>query len=913
MLPSGEVTFLFSDIEGSTQRWDRDRDAMQAAVRHHDAIVRDAIERRGGSVFKTIGDAFCAAFPSAADAVHAALTAQRALAAADFSAVDGLRVRMALHSGTADERDSDYFGPEVNRVARLLAIGHGEQVLLSQACAEQVRDRLEGSAHLVDLGRHRLKDIAQPESVFQLLAPGLPNAFPPLRSLEALHGNLPQQLTSFVGRASEVETLSALVRAHRLVTLTGTGGVGKSRLALQVATLLADEFSDGAWFVPLAPLADPAQVVGTLAATLGLRESLNRPMLDTLTTFLKNKRVLVLIDNCEHLLSIVASTVATLLQSCAGVTILATSRAPLDIAGEQRHRLAELSVPPDGVDAAEASAYGSVQLFVARAHEANARFAFTDDNAPTVARVCARLDGIALAIELAAARLKTVSLDVLDRHLDDRFRVLTGGNRAAQPRQQTLRALIEWSYDLLDPSEQGFFVKLAPFAGGATVQTLLAMQPDDGLDEWQILDLASALVEKSLLVVTGVGDGTRYHFLESIRAYARERLTGSEIEVSTWRYFSRAFALLSDDIYAEFDTDLKPGWIERAAVELSNVRAAMTWSLEHDPALAARIAGGYGVALLRMMLLREGTEWCERAVAGTCDVPSGLTARVEYVRSMLCNNQGRYSEALEAAEKAVEAYRSGSDPRGEARALSQVAQQLAKSGRKSEAVATADRAVAGARTLGDRAVLAATLARCADTRADNIDEMRALYAESAAIWEEVRRDEDRARVLCWWAAAEVDQGNLSRAASLLEFPLASASGELRVWAVGYAMTVYWLLGDRERAVAATREALQLGLRAGHAATIASALEYAALISADSNPELGAQLLGFVRARYGAGEERSSARERSFLESGAAGLRESLGGAAFEVAAQTGAQLDDQTGIALGLRICEDSALARSPS
>ncbi len=898
MLPSGEVTFLFTDIEGSTQRWDRDRDAMQAAVRRHDAILRDVIERHGGSVFKTIGDAFCAAFPSAADAVHAALTAQRELAQTDFSAIDGLRVRMALHSGTADERDNDYFGPSVNRVARLLAIGHGEQVLLSQACAEQVRDRLEGGAQLLDLGRHRLKDIAQPESVFQLLAPGLPDAFPPLRSLEALRGNLPQQLTSFVGRASDVETLRALVRAHRLVTLTGTGGVGKSRLAIQVATLLADEFSDGAWFVPLAPLADPAQVVGTLAATFGLRESLNRPMLDTLTTFLKNKRLLVVLDNCEHVLSVAASTVATLMQSCAGVTVLATSRAPLDIAGEQRHRLAELSVPPDGADAAEASAYGSVQLFVARAHEANARFAFTDDTAPTVVRVCARLDGIALAIELAAARLKTVSLDVLDRHLDDRFRVLTGGNRAAQPRQQTLRALIEWSYDLLDPSEQDFFVHLAPFAGGATVTTLLAMQPEGGLDEWALCDRLASLVEKSLLVVDGEGESARYRFLESIRAYARERLAADGEAADTWRRFARAFATVADGVYQDFDGGARPHWIEKAALELDNVRAALAWSLDHDPVLAARIAGGYGVAFLRMTLLREGTEWCERALSRAHNLDAPILARLEYVRSMLCNNQARYAEALVAAERALEAFRRCGDARGETRALSQVAQQLLNNDRRDEALTIGERALAAARTLGDPAVLATTLARCANALgADSIERARGLYDESARLWDDLGRMEDRQRVLWWWVVAEFAAGCDAQAAEILEQLLPATNGELRMWVSNAAMTVYWLLGDRPRAVAVTREALALAVAGGSRWLAADALNYVAMIVADADPAEAVRLLAFAERRFNDEGYTVTHREAAFLDSFTRAMRARLSSDAYASARREGSAWSDTIALA----------------
>ncbi|HVA33742.1 MAG TPA: adenylate/guanylate cyclase domain-containing protein, partial [Candidatus Baltobacteraceae bacterium] len=389
-LPTGTVTFLFSDIEGSTVRWDAHREAMQDAVRRHDELMRAAIERNRGFVFKTIGDAFCAAFSSASDGAAAALAAQRALAAEDFSAVQGVRVRMALHTGTAQERDNDYFGPTVNRVARLLAIGHGNQVLLSGICADAVREHLEDGASLRDMGRHRLKDLAEPESVHQLLAPDLPHDFPALRSLDNLRHNVPQQLTSFVGRTAELDELKALLRVHRLVTVVGTGGVGKTRLALHVGADLVDAMEDGVWFAQFAPISDASLVIGEIASVLGLQESLNRPMLETLLTYLKHKRALLILDNCEHLIAEIAKTADTILRNCPDVTILATSREPLHVPGEQAYYLPAFPIPQ------------AVALFAQRATEANERFALTADNEPIVAEVCRQLDGIALAIELAA-------------------------------------------------------------------------------------------------------------------------------------------------------------------------------------------------------------------------------------------------------------------------------------------------------------------------------------------------------------------------------------------------------------------------------------------------------------------------------------------------------------------------------
>ncbi|HKU66877.1 MAG TPA: adenylate/guanylate cyclase domain-containing protein, partial [Candidatus Baltobacteraceae bacterium] len=409
--PTGTVTFLFSDIEGSTTRWDADRDAMTVAVARHDAVMRAALEAHGGYVFKTMGDAFCAAFAMAGEAAIAALDAQRALAAEDFSAVGGVRVRMAVHTGTADERDGDYFGPTVNRVARLLAVGHGGQVLVSGAAAELLRGGASGQSSLRDLGEHRLKDLAQPEHIYQLVASDVPQEFPALRSLDVLPNNLPPQLTSFVGREHVVAEIKGLIESHRLVTLVGSGGAGKTRCAIQVGAELLDGSGDGVWLVELAPAADQHFVVNAIAQALNVQEQPNRPLLDTLVAYLKRKRLLLVLDNCEHVIDEVRRVVASMLQNSLEVRILATSREPLNISGEATYRMPSLAVPDTAelLRAEEASRFGAVQLFVERALLSNNRFGLTEENAPHVAEICRRLDGIPLAIELAAARVKVLS------------------------------------------------------------------------------------------------------------------------------------------------------------------------------------------------------------------------------------------------------------------------------------------------------------------------------------------------------------------------------------------------------------------------------------------------------------------------------------------------------------------------
>jgi class 3 adenylate cyclase len=383
-LPTGAITLLFSDIEGSTQRCEERPEAMASALHRHDQLLRGAIEANRGHIFKTVGDAFCAAFSRATDGVGAALDVQRALAVEDFSGVGGLRVRIAIHSGTTHERDGDYFGPTVNRIARLLAVVHGEQVVLSGETAQLLRDALPDQAELRDLGSHRLKDLVEPEQVWQLTAPGLRDLFPPLLSLGSLPNNLPRQVTPLIGRDEVVAEVEALIAQYPLVALLGTGGVGKTRLALQAGADVLDGSGDGVWFVELAPLSDPSLVAVTIASTLGLREQPERPVLETLLRYLKKRRMLLILDNCEHVIAEAARITEAILRDCPEVRLLATSREALRIAGEHPYRMPSLAVPLDGValTAAEAVQYGAVALFAQRAAVSDLKFRLNDENAP---------------------------------------------------------------------------------------------------------------------------------------------------------------------------------------------------------------------------------------------------------------------------------------------------------------------------------------------------------------------------------------------------------------------------------------------------------------------------------------------------------------------------------------------------
>jgi predicted ATPase/class 3 adenylate cyclase len=588
--PSGTVTFLFTDIEGSTQRWERDRAAMQDNVRRHDAILRAAIASNNGHVFKTIGDAFCAAFALAPDAIAAALEAQQKLASQDFGEL-GLRVRMSLHTGNADERDGDYFGPALNRVARLLAVGYGGQVLVSGVTSELVQGQMPSQATLRDLGAHRLKDLARPEQIYQLVAPDLCDAFAPLRTLNAIPNNLPLQLTSFVGRDEEIAEITSLLAKHRLLTLIGSGGVGKTRISLQVAANLLESHPDGTWLVEFAPLADSRHVPATIESAAHLSIDAGGDPYENLVAQLRDKHSLLIFDNCEHLVAAVAAPAAAIARGCPNVTILASSRQGLGVAGEATYRMPSLSVPGVGeseeLTAQSARAFGAIALFVARAEAADVRFTLTNEDAPVVADICRRLDGIALAIELAAARVNILKPKELRSRLDQRFRVLTGGGRDRLPRQQTLRALIDWSFDLLDERERALFRRTGIFVDGFAIDGAVAVGADETLDEFEVFDVLASLVDKSLVVAELAGEATRYRLLESARAYAVEKLDeAGERDSVAERYFAYMHGLFAS-ARAAYESSPRESTLLALIPELDDLRSALEWAVTRDPARGA--------------------------------------------------------------------------------------------------------------------------------------------------------------------------------------------------------------------------------------------------------------------------------------------------------------------------------------
>lgn len=525
--PTGTVTFLFTDIQGSTKLWREHPEAMKRSHARHNAILQNAIETNNGYIFQIIGDAFCAAFHKAGDAVKAALQAQAELTSEAWGEAI-IKVRMGIHTGEAElKEDGQYNGyMTLSRTQRLMSAGHGGQVLISLASEELIRDDPPANLELRDLGERRLKDLIRPKRIFQLVAPDLPSEFPPLKTLDAFPNNLPLQLTSFIGRETQIAQVKKELDEHRLVTLTGSGGTGKTRLSLQVAADLLDAFPNGVWFVELAPLSDPDLIPQTILSAIGISEQKDRAALEVLQDYLQTRTTLLVLDNCEHLITRAAEVANAILTAAPKVKILASSREALGVQGELSWHVPSLSLPdPKKLPEPEAlTQYEAVRLFIDRAMLVNSYFTVTKDNAPAIAQICFRLDGIPLALELAAARVRMLSVDQISSRLDDRFRLLTGGARTALPRQQTLRATIDWSYDLLAENEQLLLRRLAVFAGGWTLELAEQTCSDETIDPYEVMDMLGKLVDKSLVAVYESVTGTRYRILETVRQYAREKL-----------------------------------------------------------------------------------------------------------------------------------------------------------------------------------------------------------------------------------------------------------------------------------------------------------------------------------------------------------------------------------------------------
>ncbi|HEY5651332.1 MAG TPA: adenylate/guanylate cyclase domain-containing protein [Acidimicrobiia bacterium] len=516
-IPTGVVSFLFTDVEGSTRLWEADPEGMAASLALHDRIMRTVIETRQGHVFSTAGDAFAVAFASVGGAITAATDIQLQLLGADWPGPP-IKIRMGIHTGMAQERDGDYFGPVLNRAARIMSAGHGGQILLSSVTAGA--SDFEAELSLRDLGTHHLKDLDEPEHLFEIRHPDLPVVDKQIKTIDVRRHNLPDYLTSFVGRTKQLDELASLTAENRLVALTGVGGTGKTRLAVEAARAAAAEKPDGAWLVELAPVTNPHFIMTAIADTWGLRAGEGASIEDVVTRYLWSRDLLLVIDNCEHLLDPAAAAIKLLLDACPKLRVIATSRESLGIPGEAMLRVPSLGLADDAHSLEESEA---VHLFLDRARAVRPDYQPTSDEMADIGRICTRIDGIPLGLELAAARLRSMSASELANRLEDSFRILSGSAKTSLPRQRTLAATIDWSYDLLKPPEQAMFRRLSIFTGGFDLEAAEAVCIGDEVEDWEVLDHLDSLVDKSLIIPAQDGRGhTRYRMLEPVRQYAQE-------------------------------------------------------------------------------------------------------------------------------------------------------------------------------------------------------------------------------------------------------------------------------------------------------------------------------------------------------------------------------------------------------
>jgi predicted ATPase/class 3 adenylate cyclase/Tfp pilus assembly protein PilF len=873
--PTGTVTFLFTDIEGSTRLWERHGQLMKAAHERQEAIVRQAIQARGGYAYKMIGDAFQAAFPTATQALEAALEAQRALYLEHWGEIGAVRVRMALHTGVAEERGDDYVGPVLNRAARLMSAAHGGQVLISQATQQLLRDNLPAGVTLRDMGEHRLRDLTQPEHIFQLVVEDIPADFPSLKTLEGHPNNLPVQTTPLVGRDEEVSAVRArLLRSEvRLLTLTGVGGIGKTRLALQAAAEMLYDFPEGVFFVNLAPLVDPGLVVPTVAYTLGLREAGAQPIAETLKEYLKDKKLLLVLDNFEQVLK-AAPGIADLLRSASQLRVLATSRAALGLSMEHQYAVPPLQVPdprkPASLEAL--SQYGAVTLFIQRAEASKPDFQVNNANAPAVAEICYRLEGIPLAIELAAARIKVLTPRAILERLGNRLKLLTGGATDLPSRQQTLRSTIEWSYDLLSEGEKQLFRRLAVFRGGRTLEAAEAVCNSSGDLELDVLDGITSLVDKSLMYVVesasstsgegGEGGEPRYVLLETIHEYAWEKLLECGDAEELQRQHALYFMGLAEQAEPELTANKSEVWLARLELEHDNIRAALSWSLETGifSEFALRIAGAIWRFWYMSGYLSDGRTWLGTALARSEGAAAPVRAKGFVGYGVLLLHLGEYKAAELHLRESLRLYEALDDKAGLAAVFNSLGTIARDLGDSDVALERYGQSLSMRREINDKWGIAQALNNLSSVHVDRgeYEQARIQLEESYAIFRELGDKWRVSYLLMNLGNVVYHLGDYERAKALLEESLALCVELGDEWGRSYVLLnlggVALDNGEYERAEDLYRESLVLLQKVGEKKGISENLE------------------GFAEATAKLGKIARAAR----LWGAAAALRETIG-------------------------------------
>jgi predicted ATPase/class 3 adenylate cyclase len=903
-LPSGPVTFLFTDIEGSTQLWETHPEDMKDALAKHDSILQEAIKTNNGHVIKMTGDGIHGVFEKAIDAAQATLSAQRNL----HSSIHKLpiRVRMGLHTGEAELRANDYYGQALNRAARIMAVGHGGQILLSTVTAELVREHLPAEISLLDLGEHRLRDLVRPEHIFQIQAPDLPRNFPSLTSLNAFPNNLPLQLTSFIGRQREMQEAGKLLDSARLLTLIGPGGTGKTRLSLQLAAEQLPAFKDGVWLVEFAPLTDPSLIVSTISSVLGLREVQGVPLLNVLIDYLRAKSLLLILDNCEHLIEASAQAVDQFLRACPQLKIIASSREALGVVGETVYRVPSLSLPEASSGAV--MGFEATRLFIERATKAEPRFHLTDHNASSIAQICRRLDGIPLAIELAAARVKIFTPEQIAERLDDRFKLLTGGSRTALPRQQTLRALIDWSFQSLNETEQRSLRRLAVFSGGWTFEAAEAV-----ISESDAMDGLLGLVNKSLVNVEEQDDKSRYRFLETIRQYAMEKLleSGEAVNVRDRHldYFlqsmkqepeheKRIFGALPDDTE----------WLDRMEVEHDNLRMALEWSTSHHPDKALQLIITVGNFWVGRDYNIEARSWCQtilergRSLLNMDDE----RAKVYGILGWSSIGIGDHKTGRDAAEAGLALARKANDITTVGYLLGLITLACIFQGDFSAAENALLEGEQIARETGLAEQLAAVLTARAQllfVRSGDLAQAKANLDEAVVLSATMKNKWAKAMALFGMARVAGGMGDLdlARAKFLESADLAKKMGNKRQMYSCYSELAHVLRENHEldEPLEIYRDLLPKWKNLGHRAAVAHELECIGYVLAKKDHhQRAAQLLGAATALRRLIDSFPTSRERNEYEEELAALQAKMDGSEFKQAWEEGQKLNMDEAIAL---------------
>jgi len=738
VVPSETVTFLFTDIEDSTKLWGHNPEGMARALRRHYSILRDAIERNRGTVFKTVGDAFYAAFTHAPDAVASACEALIGLNQEPWPQDCVINARMALHTGVSEMRDGDYFGPALNRVARILSAGWGGQALLSQATHELIRDHLTNGIGLRDLQEHCLKDLLHPERLYQLVIPGLNNDFPPLSTLTSIPNNLPIQMTAFIGREAEVQEVCNLVLREqvRLVTLHGPGGTGKTRLALQVAAELLNRYSDGVFVVRLEGVPDDGLVPAVIAQVVKVKEAGGVSVAAAVQDYLRDKQMLLVLDNFEQVVE-AGSYVAELLGTCAQLEILVTSRISLRVSGEYQYNVPTLATPDPNISLrlTELRRNDSVALFLERAQSVSPNLRLNEENAAAIAEICRRLDGLPLAIELAAARTRLFPPAALLARLDHRLSILTSGARDLPERQQTLRAAIDWSYDLLPPEEKELFSRLAVFAGGFTLEEADAVCSGSDARHIDVVDGVASLLDKSLLrEYASRGLEPRFGMLHTVREYALERLGSNGSSEALLRSFATHFRDVVEAAEPGLRSSHPDPWLEQLDDEYDNLRAALDWTRGHDAVLFLCLSARMWRYWFARNRLAEGRRWLEEALGTDADDP---LHRAEALRGAgdIAQTQGDYPAGIQYLEGSVALYRTIAERHGLAGALYSLAWIKTDQGDYERAVALHNESLSIYREIDDPWGIAAALDSLAWAAIFHQDRIRSatLHTESLAL------------------------------------------------------------------------------------------------------------------------------------------------------------------------------------